>query len=78
MLKPPPLGSAGSSDPADGHRKVCLLPLTVKVTKTETGLREVDFGCVVMRVQQGQLSRSGEQLSVASPPPLTRAPVRFR
>ncbi len=38
-------------NPADGRRQLYTLPPTVKVTKTETGMREVDFGCCVMRVQ---------------------------
>jgi predicted transcriptional regulator len=38
-------------NPADSRRQLYLLPPTVKVTKTETGMREIDFGCVVMRVQ---------------------------
>jgi hypothetical protein len=38
-------------NPADTRRQLYTLPPTVKVTKTESGTRESDFGCVVMRVQ---------------------------
>ena len=38
-------------NPADSRRQLYILTPNVKVTKTETGVREIDFGCVVMRVQ---------------------------
>ena len=38
-------------NPADSRRQLYLLPPTVKVTKTENGMREMDFGCCVMRVE---------------------------
>jgi DNA-binding transcriptional ArsR family regulator len=38
-------------NPADSRRQLYTLPPTVKVTKTEIGMRELDFGCCVMRVQ---------------------------